>query len=160
MASLLVVLCWVVVEDKISGWTLTFLVIPLLGFFSKGPELDSSNVLLQLTVAAFVGSLGGTLKAFGSMPAFPELEGERVPGRLRPSESRILNPNSRPHFSSCGTASLFDTTANVGALPLVASPGGSEGLLNAVLRVSEGMVSGELSRGHKSSSKTWWGSRE
>lgn len=159
IVSLLEFLCWEA-EDKLSGWTPIFRDRPLLGFLTAGPELDSSNVLLKLAIDilsaswAFAGSLGGVRKLFGSMPVFPELEGERVPGGLLPYDSRTLNPSALLFVSSSRPTSLGDVTGN-GKLLLAISLAISEGLPNTVLvRVSEGTASGEFRCGHESSSKT------
>lgn len=94
------------------------------------------------------------MKAFGSMPVFPALEGEREPGKLLPYESRALNPSALPHFSSKLLTSLDVIPESM--FLRVTSTGRSEGLLKTVsLRVSAGTVSAQFSRGHRSSSKTW-----
>lgn len=154
IVSLLEFLCWDA-EDKLSGWTPIFRGRPRLGFLTAGPELDSSNVLLKLAVGilsdswVFAGSLRGVRQAFGSMPVFPELEGERVPGGLLLHDSRTLNPSALLFLSSWG-----DVTGNDWLL-LAISLSISGGLpSNALVRISEGTASGEFSRGHKSSSKT------
>lgn len=57
---------------------------PRRGFFSAGPELDSSNVRLKLAggvlsaSCALLWPLGDTLKPFWSVPELAELEGERL----------------------------------------------------------------------------------
>lgn len=57
---------------------------PRRGFFTAGPELDSSNVRLKLAggvlsaSCALLWPLGDTLKPFWSVPELAELEGERL----------------------------------------------------------------------------------
>lgn len=83
MASLFEFLrCGVV--DMPSAWTPMLRLRPRLGFFTAGPELDSSNVLLKFAVGvlsaswAFVWPLGDTFKPFWSVPEIVELDGDRL----------------------------------------------------------------------------------
>lgn len=163
MASLLVILCCGV-EERLSGCPPTFRVRPRLGFFTTGPELDSSNVLLKLATdgvhsASWTldASLGGTLKDLGSGLTFLALEGDRVPGGFRPNESCARKASALPPFSSGGTASL-EQAAPKPSLSFVTSPDCSGSLpdTEALLQENKGRPSEELSRGHKSSSTTWW----
>ncbi|KAG8122625.1 hypothetical protein E2320_018103 [Naja naja] len=161
MASLLVILCWEA-EERLSGCPPTFRVRPRLGFFTMGPELDSSNVLLKLATDGVLSascileaSLGEILKDLGSGPTFLALEGDRVPGGFRLNESCARNPSALPPFSSGGTASL-EQAAPKPSLSFVSSPAcsGSLPTTAALLQENKGRPSEELSRGHKSSSTT------
>lgn len=161
MASLLVFLCWEVVE-RLSGWPPTFRLSPRRGFFTIGPELDSSNVLLKLATGGVLSgscnldaSVRETLTDLGSGPTFLALEGDRVPGGFRAYESCAHSPSALLPFSSGGTTSL-EQASPTPSLSFISSPGGSGGLPDtvALLQENKGRPSEELNRGHTSSSTT------
>lgn len=127
-------------------------------FFIRGPELDSSNVLLKLaggvlsTSWAFIWPGVDIFKFFWSMMLFVELVGTRPTDRALVKESWILKVRAFGQFSSSASES-FEVITTVWILPRGVSAGTSKNFSEkALLRTRAGMWSLEFSLGHGSSS--------
>lgn len=127
-------------------------------FFIRGPELDSSNVLLKLaggvlsTSWAFIWPGVEIFKFFWSIMVFVELVGTKPTDRALVKESWILKVRAFGQFSSSASES-FEVITTVWILPRAVSAGTSKNFSEkALLRTRAGMWSLEFSLGHGSSS--------
>lgn len=104
------------VVGRLAGWALRLKPFRLC-FFTRGPELDSSNVLLKFaggvlsTSWAFIWPGVDSFKFFWSMMVFVELVGTRPTDRLLFKESCILRVRAFVQFSSSGSGSFEGMTA-------------------------------------------------
>lgn len=119
-------------EGRLAGWApLPRLKPSRLCFLMRGPELDSSNVLLKFaggvlsTSWAFIWPGVDNFKFFGSMMVFVELVGTRPTDRLLFKESCILKVRALVQFSSSGSGSFEGMTAAC-TLPRAISAGTSK----------------------------------
>lgn len=117
---------------RLAGWAPLLLLKPFrLCFFIRGPELDSSNVLLKFaggvlsTSWAFIWPGVDIFKFFWSVMVFVELVGVRPTDRLLFKESCILKVRALVQFSSSGSGSFEGMTA-AWTLPRAISGGTSK----------------------------------
>lgn len=120
------------VVGRLAGWAPLLRVKPFrLCFFIRGPELDSSNVLLKFaggvlsTSWAFIWPGVDIFKFFWSVMVFVELVGTRPTDRLLFKESCILKVRALVQFSSSGSGS-FEGMAVAWTLPRAISAGTSK----------------------------------
>lgn len=151
------------VAGRLAGWALLLLRLKpfRLCFFVRGPELDSSNVLLKFaggvlsTSWAFIWPGVDIFTFFWSMMVFVELVGTRPTGRLLFKESCILKVRALVQFSSSGSGSFEGMTA-AWTFPRAISAGTSRKFPEkALLRTRAGIWSLEFSLGQGSSSSDW-----